>query len=312
MPRDRFKRWGARHSRVKRQLRNPYFQKKGANVSGRWAGWRGLGIAALYLVGAAALVILPAEAVTNSVFSIETITYTLPNILPERQVRVRAAAEAVLETPLVFGLSKKNFFLFPTTAVKESIQAQGPFEKISVQKKFPRTVTISVAQAVRVFSVSDGRQTAFVDGDGGVLDVITTGSIDTTTAGVYELRESVSSTAAALIPVVIENERASTTIWRIGEEILQKNCATLISFFDAGLSAVELNGTVYQVSEDKTRVSIFTREGATLLTDPIVSPRDQLNRLIALLLDARYKNRATLESIDLRYPGKVYVVQKGS
>ncbi len=312
MARDRFKRWGARHSRVKRQLHNPYFQRKSNRSSGSWSGWRGLGIILLCLAGAAALIILPAEAMTNSFFSIDTVSFALPNILPERQMRVRAATEAVLEKPFLFGLSRKNFFLFPAAAIEDSIRKEGPFAKITAQRKFPRNAVITVAQAPRIFSVSDGVQTAFADGEGGVLDIIGNGSVSASSSAPYELREAVSSTAAALIPVVIKNEEATTTTWKVGTEILQKNCATLISFFDAGLSAVDLNGTVYQVNEDKTRVSIFTREGVTLLTDPIVNPRDQLNRLIALLQDPRYKDRQVLESIDLRYTGKAYVVQKGS
>lgn len=308
MARDRFRRWGARHSRVRRQLHNPYFQRSAGRRPTRWNGWRGVGIAMLFIVLAAIAIIVPIEAFTHAAFAVESITYDLPGILPERQARIRTMTEAALEEPFFFGISRRNFFLFPAGKIQASILEEGPFTEVRVKRTFPNRIVVTATQAPRVFSLTDGAHTAFTDGEGGVLDIIA-GSTATSSTELFEHREAVSTTIASLIPVVLEQKTSSTVSWKSGKEALPKNCATLISFFDAGLSAVDLNGIVYQVNEDRTRVSIFTKEGITLFTDPIVNPRDQLNRLIALLKDPQYKNLDTLESIDLRYP-KAYITER--
>lgn len=305
MTRDRFEKWGVRNSKMKRKLRNPYFTKRGFLPRGRVHGLRGLLAGLGVALGGAILIILPVEAWTQPYFTLKNINYETAELLPAREQTVRSAVEAALDEKFIFGISRRNYFLAPVAIIKKNIEAGGPYAQIKIKKKFPDGLLIAVQQPERVFLVTDRGERSFADGDGVVLD-----KLEAATSSANMLNLPIFIATSTLINVTIERSPSSTVSIGPGQEIIPKNCATLIKALHNGLNRLGVSPSRYTAKEDGTNVVGFTKDGWRLIADPIISATDQLERLAAVLRDPRYKDRAKYDYIDVRYPDKVYVKQK--
>ncbi len=306
MTRDRFEKWGVRNSKMKRKLRNPYFTKRGfLPRGGRVHGLRGLLTGLGVALGGAILIVLPVEAWTQPYFTLKNIDYENVELLPVREQAVRSAVEAALDEKFIFGISRRNYFLAPVAIIKKNIEAGGSYAQIKIKKKFPNGLLISVKQAERVFLVADRGERSFADGDGTVLD-----KLETATSSASVLSLPIFVATSTLINVTIERSPSSTVSINPGQEIIPKNCATLIKTLKYGLDRLGISSSRYVANEDGTNVVAYTKDGWRLITDPIIGTTDQLERLAAVLRDPRYKDRAKYDYIDVRYPDKVYVKQR--
>lgn len=304
MPKDRFVRWGLRQSKLKRRLRNPYFQRNAAVAArGRFHGWKSLlrwfGIA----VAAVALIAIPIEACTNEYFALKDTTYDYPDLFPDRQEAVRAAVETELAKPLLWYVDRRNYFLMPTGAIRRAIGETGSYAVISAKRVFPGGLKIAVSAPERVFMIVEGgKDAALSDGEGRVTD-----DLDTTTSTPY-IPQSV--TTSTLIDVTISHDASSTLDMTPGRNLIPSNCATLIVGVDSESRRIGLSPDLYTIASDGTEVTVDMHDGWKLLVDPIMTPEDQLERLAAVLRDPRYRDRSKIDYIDVRYPERVYVKPK--
>lgn len=181
------------------------------------------------------------------------------------------------------------------------IEKTGVYARVRVEKKFPHQLNIYVRQVEPFFFAKRGEERAVLGERGEVLEIIRMQTASGTAAD-----DSRAASSSALTQIEIE-ESSSTTRFSIGENILCKNCATLINSLSRGLQAMNITVLKFFVSADMTMIKAVIKDGWKLITDPIATPVSQLERLSAVLREKQYRDHKRIDYIDVRYPDKVFV-----
>lgn len=304
MGRDRFVKWGARQSRMKRQLRNPYFQnhfhpKRGIRLRGLKSFAISLAVALVLCV----IALLPFELLTQPYFHIQNTTYELDTVIPARQIAIRAVVDTELAKKTLYNyLSKKSYFLLSTTAIQSEIEKTGFYAKVVVKKKFPHSLIVAVQEPNKLFLADDGKARATLTESGEVVDVYPYNDSSSTNK---ELPAYIAS--SSLMTVRIDRAASSSELFILGQKGISKNCATLITSLQSGMKEVGMSPQSFHINKDETTVTIAMQNNWQLITDPIMAAQDQLQRLMYIFRNPTYKDTSHVSYIDVRFPDKVYI-----
>jgi hypothetical protein len=266
MSKDRFQRWGLRSSKVRRNLRNPYFQKAAIALPKR--GRRHLrraGTIALAVLGAGLIAVGVFELVTNPYFEIKDPKYDFGNLSQEKSETARKIVDKELASSFFLGIRLNNYFLLRTNRIKAAVEKDIANAEVRVRKKFPNQIAVFFKQPEKVFFVEENGVKAFLSGEGIVLDVFDASS--------SAFLSDKSFATSSLIRVTLEHDASSTVQITMGQKYIPLNCATLIIQTAERLARSGISGK-YDVSKDATSVSLKASEGWYLITDPIIGSDD--------------------------------------
>lgn len=304
MGRDRFVKWGARQSRMKKQLRNPYFQNHFHPKRGiRLRGLKSFAVSILIAGGLCALALLPFELLTQPFFEVQAVTYQLDTVIPARQIAIRNVVESVLSQRIFFGhLSNRSYFVLPVKDIDAQVRTTGFYSSVQVKKTFPHTLSIRIQEPDKIFLADDGVSHATLTESGEVVDVYPYNQTSSTNR---ELPGYIAS--SSLVIVQVQRPASSTDVFVPGQNGIPNNCATLITSLRRGSKEVGVDPTQFKVNTEGTTVTVDMIGNWQLLTDPIMTAADQLQRLAFVLRNPTYKDTSHVSYIDVRFPDKVYV-----
>lgn len=220
----------------------------------------------------------------------------------------------------------QNSFIFANVdEIRDIMKKRFPIESIVVQKTFPNTLNITVQEKVSSIIYGNGKQFAYVDHEGKVIEVIRNvmdyewketvktvtstdvgGEVVTSTIIVSRIHKpdvrQLQSQFGAYLVVFDEAEKNEI----VNESVLSKiNSANILEWTNLLKSRGDVPLNYFVLNSEIGDMTIKTKEGWEIRTQVEQDANEQFENLL-LILRTKINNRSSLKYIDLRYEGRFY------
>ncbi|HSX02096.1 MAG TPA: FtsQ-type POTRA domain-containing protein [Candidatus Saccharimonadia bacterium] len=194
-------------------------------------------------------------------------------------------ADITVEAQKGLGASlwQQNLLTLNAAALQSSLLRADPFLKtVDVQRRWPRSLTLTVTLKQPSLGWSSGDQAYLLDHDGGVISPLPAGFTR---------------------PVVFDDSNLPVTV---GQQVASSRFIAFVGGMASALSATGLTATRYEVKDTTLDLYITTNKGYQLILDTSRDPQGEVNDLRTLVGFLGKQGKSPTAYIDLRIAGKAY------
>lgn len=210
-------------------------------------------------------------------------------------------------------LPGSDYFVADLSEMKAILAEKFPLESITITKKFPNTLMVSVEEKISTIIYDNGIEYSYLDIDGNIVEILRKVGDDEW----QEKSAATSSTPAIRVHIpkskqikkeigdypIVYDERAIAS--GINTNVLDKETvAGIIQWFNLLNKQIQIPPSYFIISDGLGEGVIKTGEGWYIKTNFKRDVDSQFNELQYIL--KQKINRKSVNYIDLRYPGKVY------
>lgn len=210
-------------------------------------------------------------------------------------------------------LPGSDYFVADLSEIKSILSEKFPLESITITKKFPNTLIVNVEEKISTIIYDNGVEYGYLDTDGNVVEILRKVGEDEW----QEKAAATSSTPAIRVHVpkskqikketgdypIVYDERGLAA--GLNTNVLDKETvAGIIQWFNFLNKQAQISPNYFTISDGLGEGVIKTGEGWFIKANFKRDVAGQFNELQYVL--KQKINRANVNYIDLRYPGKVY------
>lgn len=257
----------------------------------------------------------------HSTFKIDQVNLDGLNRIHEGDIR--QTIEAALEGNSWLIFPRSNYFFVNIEEIQDILINKYPIASVTISKSFPKTLSVSVQEKISNIIYDNGKQYAYVDLNGNVLEIKrnvlerewTAHFKEVTSTDEFgnELRkQEIESRKHTPDVVAITKELGNLPILydarsidlAQGASIIDPNTAKkTVEWYDALTEKTDIPISYFEIEDEIGNVVIYTKEG-WVIKGKLNNTNSQINELRAVLKEKI--KRPNVQYIDVRYSGRVY------
>jgi len=245
---------------------------------------------------------------------------------------VEDTVSALLAHKQFFFLPMNNFFLVDMKEIEDILYARYPIEKLTIQKHFPKNITMDIQEKISTLIYDNGHEFAYIDTNGHVTDVIRyvgdtewhimTKTVTSTDEFGEEIRNEREVSRTHIIspkkisdemgeyPIIYHKDDAAREGLKINNHVLKKNSIDYVLLWKTEIEKQtfqnkDLHVSHVTIEREVSSIEIHLVGGGYILVSLSNTDR-QIDELKTVFKALEQKERGSFEYIDTRIPGKAY------